>query len=153
MIMLITCRGMQNTCQQSVWLWAVETADNWSTYAFSKDFGSFANDFVLLAKASWTQKSNMDNYWSLMSAAYTRAMKHNWAISMQLATKDFENYHRATSMSFWNFHRSVCIIRIFWRIYGKLFGSQLNISRTILSIVKQNFRLIQPPNKARLTIY
>src|SRR3712207_7579914 len=46
------------------------------TYAFSKDFGSFANDFVTLGKALIELKSNMDSYWSLISAAYTRAMRN-----------------------------------------------------------------------------
>ena len=31
------------------------------TYAFSKDFGSFANDFVTLGKALIELKSNMDS--------------------------------------------------------------------------------------------
>src|ERR671916_2035134 len=67
------------------------------TYAFSKDFSSFANDFVTLGKAMIELKSNVDSYWSLMSAAYTRAMRSTIEQSpMQLATKeDFENYRRA----------------------------------------------------------
>ncbi|MDQ3853940.1 MAG: hypothetical protein M3299_14025, partial [Thermoproteota archaeon] len=40
-------------------------------YAFSKDFSSFANDFVTLGKAMIELKSDMDSYWSLMGAAYT----------------------------------------------------------------------------------
>src|SRR5919112_1000733 len=66
-------------------------------YAFSKDFSSFANDFVTLGKAMIELKGNMDSYLSLMSAAYTRAMRNTIEQSpMQLATKeDFENYRRA----------------------------------------------------------
>ena len=32
-------------------------------YAFSKDFTSFANDFVTLGKVMIELKSNMDSYW------------------------------------------------------------------------------------------
>src|ERR671920_1313842 len=72
------------------------------TYAFSKDFSSFANDFVTLGKAMIELKGNMDSYWSLLSTAYTGALRDTVERApMQLVTKeDFEKYRRAAIEAF-----------------------------------------------------
>jgi hypothetical protein len=57
------------------------------TYAFSKDFSSFANDFVTLGKAMIELKSNMDIYSSLLSAAYKGNKKHSRASSNAAGNK------------------------------------------------------------------
>ena len=122
------------------------------TYAFSKDFSSFANDFVTLGKAMIELKSNMDSYWSLMSAAYIRAMRSTIEQSpMQLATKeDFENYRRAAIEAFEDTFTDLFTSSEYSEIYGKLFGSQLNISRTVQSIVEQNFKMLNLPTRSEV---
>ena len=122
------------------------------TYAFSKDFGSFANDFVTLGKALIELKSNMDSYWSLMSAAYTRALRNTIEQSpMPLVTKgDFENYRRAAIEAFEDTFTDLFTSSEFSEIYGKLFGSQLNVSRTVQSIVEQNFKMLNLPTRSEV---
>ena len=122
------------------------------TYAFSKDFSSFANEFVALGKAMIELKSNMDSYWSLMSAAYTRAMRNTIEQSpMQLATKeDFENYRRAAIEAFEDTFTDLFTSSEFSEVYGKLFGSQLNVSRTVQSIVEQNFKMLNLPTRSEV---
>ena len=121
-------------------------------YAFSKDFSSFANDFVTLGKAMIELKSNMDNYWSLVSAAYTRAMRSTVEQSpMQLATKeDFENYRRAAIEAFEDTFTDLFTSSEFSEVYGKLFGSQLNVSRAVQSIVEKNFKMLNLPTRSEV---
>ena len=122
------------------------------TYAFSKDFNSFANDFVTLGKAMIELKSDMDSYWSLMSAAYTRAMKNTVEQSpMHLATKeDFENYRRTAIESFEDTFTNLFLSSEFSEVYGKLFGSQLNVSRALQSIVEKNFKMLNLPTRSEV---
>jgi Poly(R)-hydroxyalkanoic acid synthase subunit (PHA_synth_III_E) len=121
-------------------------------YAFSKDFSSFANDFVTLGKAMIELKSNMDSYWSLMSAAYTRATRSTVGQSpMQLATKeDFENYRRAATEAFEDTFTDLFTSSEFSEVYGKLFDSQLNVSRAVQSIVEKNFKMLNLPTRSEV---
>jgi hypothetical protein len=120
------------------------------TYAFSKDFSSFANDFVTLGKAMIELKSNMDIYSSLLSAAYTRAIR-NTAAPMQLATKeDFENYRRAAIEAFEDTFTDLFTSSEFSQVYGKVFGSQLNVSRVVQSIVEKNFKMLNLPTRSEV---
>jgi Poly(R)-hydroxyalkanoic acid synthase subunit (PHA_synth_III_E) len=121
-------------------------------HAFSKDFSSFANDFVTLGKAMIELKSNMDSYWSLMSAAYTRAMRNTVEQSpMHLATKeDFENYRRTAIEAFEDTFTDLFTSSEFSEVYGKLFGSQLNVSRALQSIVEKNFKMLNLPTRSEV---
>src|SRR4029453_15884282 len=71
-------------------------------YAFSKDFSSYANDFVTLGKVMVELKNNMESYWSLVNAAYARAWRDTVERApRQLTTKDdFENYRRVAIEAF-----------------------------------------------------
>jgi hypothetical protein len=122
------------------------------TYAFSKDFSSFANDFVTLGKVMIELKSNMDSYWSLVSAAYTRAMRNTVEQApMQLATKeDFENHRRAAIEAFEDTFTDLFTSSEFSEVYGKLFGSQLNVSRALQSIVEKNFKMLNLPTRSEV---
>ena len=122
------------------------------TYAFSKEFSSFANDFVTLGKAMVELKSNMDSYWSLMSAAYTRGIRNTVEQApTQLATKeDFENYRRAAIEAFEDTFTDLFTSSEFSEVYGKLFGSQLNVSRTVQSIVERNFKMLNLPTRSEV---
>jgi hypothetical protein len=121
-------------------------------YAFSKDFSSYFNDLVSLGKVMVELKTNMDSYWSLMSAAYTRAMKDTMEQApKQLATKeDFENYRRAAIEAFEGAFTDLFTSPAFSEVYGKLFGSQLNVSRSMQSIVEKNFKMLNLPTRSEL---
>ena len=122
------------------------------TYAFSKDFSSFANDFVTLGKAMIELKSNMDIYSSLLSAAYTRAIRNTAEQApMQLATKeDFENYRRAAIEAFEDTFTDLFTSSEFSQVYGKVFGSQLNVSRVMQSIAEKNFKTLNLPTRSEV---
>ncbi|MDP8889338.1 MAG: hypothetical protein M3M89_06920 [Thermoproteota archaeon] len=121
-------------------------------YAFSKDFSSFANDFVTLGNVMIEFKSDMDSYWSLVGAAYTRAMRKTVEQApMQLATKeDFENYRRAAIEAFEDTFTDLFTSSEFSEVYGKLFGSQLNVSRAVQSIVEKNFKMLNLPTRSEV---
>ncbi|HEX6252687.1 MAG TPA: poly(R)-hydroxyalkanoic acid synthase subunit PhaE [Nitrososphaera sp.] len=122
------------------------------TYAFSKDFSSFANDFITLGKVMIELKSNMDSYWSLVSTAYTRAMRNTVEQApMQLVTKeDFENHRRAAIEAFEDTFTDLFTSSEFSEVYGKLFASQLNVSRAIQSIVEKNFKMLNLPTRSEV---
>lgn len=121
-------------------------------YAFSKEFNSYFNDFVTLGNVMVELKTNMDSYWSLMSAAYTRAMKEVMERSpKQLATKvDFENYRRAAIEAFEDAFTELFTSPQFSEVYGKLFSSQLNVSRAMQSIVEKNFKMLNLPTRSEV---
>jgi class III poly(R)-hydroxyalkanoic acid synthase PhaE subunit len=121
-------------------------------YAFSKDFSSSFSDFVSLGKVMVELKTNMENYWSLMSSAYTRAMKEMMERApKQLATKeDFENYRRVAIEAFEDAFTELFTSPQFSEAYGKLFGSQLNLSRATQSIVEKNFQMLNLPTRSEV---
>jgi Poly(R)-hydroxyalkanoic acid synthase subunit (PHA_synth_III_E) len=121
-------------------------------YAFSKDFSSYFNDFVSLGKVVVELKTNMDSYWSLMSAAYTQAMKEMMERTpKQLATKeDFENYRRVAIEAFEDAFTELFTSPQFSEAYGKLFSSQLNVSRATQSIVEKNFKMLNLPTRSEV---
>ena len=121
-------------------------------YAFSKDFSSYANDFVTLGKDMVELKSHMDSYWSLVSAAYARAVRETVERApMQLTTKeDFENYRRASIEAFEENFTALFTSSEFSEVYGKLFGSQLNVSKAMQSIVEKNFKTLNLPTRSEV---
>ena len=121
-------------------------------YAFSKDFSSYSNDFVTLGKVMVEFKSNMDSYWSLVSAAYARAVRDTVERApMQLTTKDhFENYRRAAIEAFEETFTALFTSSEFSEVYGKLFGSQLNVSKAMQSIVEKNFKMLNLPTRSEV---
>jgi hypothetical protein len=121
-------------------------------YAFSKDFSSYLSDFASLGKVMIELKSNMDDYWSLISAAYTRAMKEMMERApKQLATKeDFEDYRRVAIEAFEDAFTELFTSPQFSEAYGRLFGSQLNVSRATQSIVERNFKMLNLPTRSEV---
>src|SRR3712207_6503560 len=122
------------------------------TYAFSKDFSSFANDFVTLGKAMIELKGNMDSYWLLLSKAYTRAVKDTAERApMQMATKeDFEKYRRAAIEAFEDNFTDLFTSSEFSEVHGRLFGSQLNVSRGLQSIIEKNLKILNLPTRSEV---
>ena len=121
-------------------------------YAFSKDFSSYLNDFVNLGKVSLELKTNMDNYWSLMSRASAEAMNEIVERApKQLATKeDFENYRRIAIEAFEDSFTKLFTSPHFSEVYGKLFSSQLNVSKTTQSIVEKNLKILNLPTRSEV---
>jgi Poly(R)-hydroxyalkanoic acid synthase subunit (PHA_synth_III_E) len=121
-------------------------------YAFSKDFSSFANDFVTLGKAMIELKGNMDSYWSLLSTAYTGALRDTVERApMQLVTKeDFENYRRAAIEAFEDGFTALFTSSEFSEVHGRLFDSQLNISKVMQSIIEKNFKILNLPTRSEV---
>src|SRR5919109_2628575 len=121
-------------------------------YAFSKDFSSYFNDFVSLGKVMVELKTNMDSYWSLMGVAYTRAMKDTIERApKQLLTKDdFENYRRAAIEAFEDAFTELFASPEFSTVYGKLFSSQLDVSRAVQGIAEKNSKTLNLPTRSEV---
>jgi len=121
-------------------------------YAFSKDFSSYTNDFVTLGKVMVELKNNMESYWSLVNAVYARAVRDTvQRAPMQLTTKgDFENYRRAAIEVFEDAFTALFTSSEFSEVYGKLFGSQLNVSKVMQSIAEKNFKTLNLPTRSEV---
>jgi len=121
-------------------------------YAFSKDVSSYANDFVSLGKVMSELKANMDSYWALVSTAYAKAMKETMerAPKQLLAKDDFENYRRAAIEAFEDAFTELFASAEFSAVYGKMFSSQLDVSRAIQSIAEKNFKTLNLPTRSEV---
>jgi hypothetical protein len=121
-------------------------------YAFSKDVGAYAGDFVSLGKVMSELKTNMDSYWALVSAAYAKAMKETMERApKQLLTKDdFENYRRAAIEAFEDAFTELFASAEFSAVYGKMFSSQLDVSRAVQSIAEKNFKTLNLPTRSEV---
>src|SRR5437867_4978481 len=121
-------------------------------YAFSKDMSSYANDFVTLGKVMAELKTHMDSYWALVNTAYTKAMKETMErVPKQLLTKDdFENYRRAAIEAFEDVFTELFASPEFSAVYGKMFSSQLDVSRTIQGIAEKNSKTLNLPRRSEV---
>ena len=121
-------------------------------YAFSKDVSAYANDFVNLGKVMAELKTNMDNYWVMVSAAYAKAMKETMdrAPKQMLTKDDFENYRRAAIEAFEDAFTGLFASAEFSTIYGKMFSSQLDVSRSIQGIAEKNSKSLNLPTRSEV---
>jgi len=121
-------------------------------YAFSKDFTSFANDYVAFGKAMIELRSNMDSYWSLLSTTYTKAVKDTIERAPLQITKkeDFERYRRATIEAFEESFTDLFTSSEFSEVYGKLSGAQLNVSKVMQSILEKNLKTLNLPTRSEV---
>ena len=119
-------------------------------YAFSKDFGEYANDLVKLGKVMSEMKSHMDNYWTMVNAAYMRASKETAERGpKQFVTKeDFESFRRAGIEAFEDAFTELFASAEFSTVYGKVFSSQLDFSRAVQSIAEKNFKVLNLPTRS-----
>ena len=70
---------------------------------------------------------------------------------MQLATKeDFENYRRAAIEAFEDSFTDLFTSSDFSEVYGRLFGSQLNVSRVMQNIMEKNFKILNLPTRSEV---
>jgi hypothetical protein len=121
-------------------------------YAFSKDFTSFANDFVTLGKVMIELKSNMDSYWSLLGKAYTRAITDTveQAPTQIIKKEDFDKYRRAAIEAFEESFTDLFTSSEFSEVYGRLLGTQLNLSKVIQSILEKNLKTLNLPTRSEV---
>ena len=121
-------------------------------YAFSKDVSSYASDFVSLGKMMAELKTSMDSYWALVSTAYAKAMKETMERApKQLLTKDdFENYRRAAIEAFEDAFTELFASPEFSAVYGKMFSSQLDVSRSIQGIAEKNSKTLNLPTRSEV---
>jgi poly[(R)-3-hydroxyalkanoate] polymerase subunit PhaE len=121
-------------------------------YAFSKDVSSYATDFVSLGNDMAELKANMDSYWKLVSVSYTKAIKETMdRAPKQLLTKDdLENYRRAAIEAFENAFTELFASPEFSTVYGKMFSSQLDVSKSIQGIAEKNFKILNLPTRGEV---
>ena len=121
-------------------------------YAFSKDLGAYANDFINLGRIMTELKMNMDKYWTLVNQAYTTASKETAErVPKQLVSKeDFENYRRAAVEAFEDSFTAMFASPEFSVVYGKLFSSQLDMSRAMQTIAERNFEILKLPTRSEV---
>jgi hypothetical protein len=121
-------------------------------YAFSKDVNSYANDFVNLGRVMAELKFSMDSYWALVSTAYTRAMKETMerAPKQLLIKDDFENYRRAAIEAFEDAFTDLFASAEFSAVYGKMFSSQLDVTRAIQGIAEKNSKTLNLPTRSEV---
>lgn len=121
-------------------------------FAFSKDVSSYAGDFVNLGKVMAELKTNMDSYWALISTAYSKAMKETMERApKQLMTRDdIENYRRAAIEAFEDAFTELFASAEFSAVYGKMFSSQLDVSRAMQGIAEKNFKTLNLPTRSEV---
>ncbi len=121
-------------------------------YAFSKDASAYFNDFVNLGKMTVELKINTDSYWALVNQAYSRASKETAERApKQLTSKDdFEKYRRVAIGAFEDSFTAMFASPEFSSVYGKLFSSQLDITRTIQAIAEKYFKALNIPTRSEV---
>ena len=121
-------------------------------FAFSKEFSSYANDIINLGRVVSELKAHNDNYWSLMTAAYTKAAKGTMEKSPKqfLTKEDYENYRRAMIEAFEDSFTELFSSPEFSVIYGKLFSAQLDFTKALQSIAEKNLKILNLPTRAEI---
>jgi hypothetical protein len=121
-------------------------------YAFTKDFNAYANEFVALGKIMSDMKVHMDRYWAMINEAYSKASKETTEKSpKQFLTKDdYENYRRAAIEAFENAFTGLFASPEFSTVYGKLFSSQLDVSKAMQTITERNFKALNLPTRGEM---
>jgi len=121
-------------------------------YAFSKEFAAYANDYINLGKIMAELKTHNDSFWSLINAAYAKAITGTAGRApKQLANKeDFENYRRAAIEAFEQAFTDLFASPEFSVVYGKVFSAQLDFSKVLQSISEKNFKILNMPTRSEI---
>ena len=121
-------------------------------YAFSKDFSEYADDFVVLGRVMAAMKTNLEDYWAMVNQAYLKASKDTIEKSpKQISTKDdLESYRRAMIESFEDSFTELFGSNRFSEVYGKVFSSQLDMSRCFQKIAEKNLKVLNMPTRAEI---
>ncbi len=121
-------------------------------FAFSKEFGEYANEFINLGKTMAEMKANLDQYWSLINAAYVKASSETAAKAPKqfLTKEDFENYKKAMTEAFENAFTGLFSSAEFSKAYGKVFTNQLDITKEFQNIIERNSKALNLPTKSEI---
>ncbi len=121
-------------------------------YAFSKEFASYADEFAKLGKIMAEMKSHLDAYWGLINTAYVKATKDTVEKSpKQFATKeDFDNYRKAMIESFEDAFTGLFASPEFSSVYGKVFSSQMDMTKAMQNITEKNFKALNLPTRSEI---
>lgn len=121
-------------------------------YAFTRDFSTYANELATLGKIMADMRTHMDEYWSMVNAAYTKASKEtSEKAPRQFATKeDFDTYRKAMIESFEDAYTSLFASPEFSQVYGKMFSSQLDLSRAMQTITERNLKALNLPTRGEM---
>ena len=121
-------------------------------YAFSKDFTSYANEFVALGKTMAEMKTHLDRYWAMVNRAYAKASKDTVekAPKQFLTKEDFDNYRKAMIESFEDAFTGLYASAEFSQVYGKLFSLQLDMSKAMQDITERNFKALNLPTRGEV---
>lgn len=121
-------------------------------YAFSKDFASYANEFTRLGKIMAEMKGHLDTYWGLVGTAYAKAAKDTAERSpKQFATKeDFDSYRKAMIESFEDAFTGLFASSEFSSVYGKVFSSQMDMTKAMQTITEKNFKALNLPTRGEV---
>ncbi|MGI0024470.1 MAG: poly(R)-hydroxyalkanoic acid synthase subunit PhaE [Nitrososphaera sp.] len=121
-------------------------------YAFSKDFGAHANDYINLGKIMAELKTQNDSYWALLSAAFAKATQETTerAPKQLVSKEDFENYRRGMIEAFEDAFTGLFASPEFSVVYGKVFSAQLDFSKALQSIAEKNLKILNMPTRAEI---
>jgi hypothetical protein len=97
-------------------------------------------------------KGHLDAYWGLVNTAYVKATKDTVEKSpKQFATKeDFDNYRRAMIESFEDAFTGLFASPDFSAVYGKVFSSQMDMSKAMQTITEKNFKALNLPTRSEV---
>jgi hypothetical protein len=121
-------------------------------YAFSKDFISYANEFVALGKIMAEMKAHLDRYWTMVNETYAKASRDTAEMAPRqfLTKEDFDNYRKAMIESFEDAFTGLYASAEFSQVYGKLFSSQLDMSKAMQGITERNFKALNLPTRGEV---
>lgn len=121
-------------------------------YAFSKDFASYADEFAKLGQIMAEMKGHLDTYWGLINTAYVKATKDTAErLPKQFLTKeDFDDYRKAVIESFEDAFTGLFASSEFSIVYGKVFSSQMDMSKAMQTITERNFKTLNLPTRSEV---
>lgn len=121
-------------------------------YAFSKESNSYGNDLLNLGNVLAELQSHNNNYFSLVSAAFAKAAKETseHAPSQLVSKEDYENYRRAMIEAFEKAFTDMFASPEFSSVYGKIFSTQLDFSKSLQVIAEKNFKTLNLPTRGEV---
>jgi hypothetical protein len=121
-------------------------------YAFTKDFNDYANEIAGLAKIMGEMRTHMDQYWSMVNAAYSKASRETVekAPRQFVRKEDFDSYRKVMIEAFEDAFTGLFASPEFSQVYGKLFSSQLDMSKALQTITERNFKVLNLPTRGEV---
>lgn len=136
----------------NIWAESMKLPTIGPMYAFSKEFGEFANEFINLGKIMSDMRTSLDQYWSMVNATYAKASKETAekAPKQFLTKENFEAYRKVMIETFENAFTDLFSSAEFSKVYGKVFSNQLDMSKGFQTIVERNFKALNLPTRSEM---